>query len=500
MTDAVPMRRGPVVARPAFLSSDAKLVREAADGSQRAATAIYERYSQDLYRYCRAILGNPHDAQDALQNCFAKAFWALEGETREIKLKPWLYRIAYHESIDLLRVRRNTEEIDPEEAGNRPTPHQTLEERQRLEQLVRDMAALPERQRGALVMRELADMSFEEIGGAFDTSPEVVRQTVYEARVGLRAMEAGREMSCERVKKSLSDDDGRILRRRDVRAHLRTCSDCCAFERSIATRRRELAGLAPLSPAVSAGILHSLFGGGHGGAGGGGLVGILGGGAGKTVATSSILKSAAAVVAVTAVGGYTANVSGLVKLPLAGARSEGGSKTESGRPQSQTAVEASPVSLSRSAPQGVAGPGEPGSGHPGAPGEGPGGPGTPHGANPPGGPATASDPLGPAGNQGNGPPSGLPASSAHGQETAAAHAHSQSHPAHPPHPTKPPKPAHPPHRDHTAASPASPAKPPKPASASSSDLSHDAAPPHPESPGAPAGGPKTPAGRASHGD
>ncbi len=76
--------------------------------------AIYRRYHQDLYRYCLAIVGNPEDAQDALQNTMVKVLRALPGEKREIKLKPWLYRIAHNESIELLRRRRPTEEIDAE--------------------------------------------------------------------------------------------------------------------------------------------------------------------------------------------------------------------------------------------------------------------------------------------------------------------------------------------------------------------------------------------------
>lgn len=508
MTDAVPIRPGPLVARPAFLSSDAKLVRQAADGSQRAATAIYERYSQDLYRYCQAILGNPHDAQDALQNCFAKAFRALEGETREIKLKPWLYRIAYNESIDLVRARRNTEEIDPEEAATQPTPQQTLEGRQRLEQLVGDMAALPERQRGALVMRELADMSFEEIGGAFDTSPAVVRQTVYEARVGLREMEAGREMSCERVKKSLSDDDGRILRRRDVRAHLRACSDCRAFEQSIATRRRELAGLAPLSPVVSAGILHSIFGGGHGGAGGGGLLGLLGGGAGKTVATSAVLKSAAAVVAVTAVGGYAANVSGLVNLPLVGARGEGSSRAQAsadslGQPGAGSSSAAMSASAAADAAPGVAGLDHTRSQSHLTAGDGT----TPAAGLPQDSSSTAAaTPYeASAANPGHGPLNGLPAASAHGQQTAASHAHTQNHPAHPVHPTQATQATHPTHPVHPTAPAVPPGKPPVSPPAGPAGSSHGTSPANPGSPPAlppqaQGGGPKAPDGSsAPHG-
>ena len=90
------------------LLSDERLARRAVGGDERAFAAIFRRYHQPLYRYCLAIVGDPEDAQDALQNTMIKVLRALPGEEREIELKPWLYRIAHNESIDLLRRRRET--------------------------------------------------------------------------------------------------------------------------------------------------------------------------------------------------------------------------------------------------------------------------------------------------------------------------------------------------------------------------------------------------------
>jgi RNA polymerase sigma factor (sigma-70 family) len=95
--------------------SDERLTRRACGGDERAFAAIFRRYHQPLYRFCLAIVGNPEDAQDALQNTMVKVLRALPGEERTIELKPWLYRIAHNESIDLLRRRRETRELDTEQ-------------------------------------------------------------------------------------------------------------------------------------------------------------------------------------------------------------------------------------------------------------------------------------------------------------------------------------------------------------------------------------------------
>jgi len=293
--------------------SDAAIARRAAGGSRPAFTEIFERYHQDLYRYCVAILGNAEDANDAVQNTMLKVLRALPGEERELKLKPWLYRVAHNEAIDMIRARRGADPIDAETLAARRGPVEEVEARGRLQQLISDIAELPDRQRGALVMREMSGLSYEQIGEALQTSPAVARQTLYEARLSLRQMSEGREMSCQEVMRAVSDDDGRVLRRRDIRAHLRRCDGCQAFRAEISDRRSEFASLAPLPAAASAAILQGLLGGAGGGTsavGGGAAAGV----AGKAVAGSAAIKSAAAVLAVSTIGVVAADRSGVVDL------------------------------------------------------------------------------------------------------------------------------------------------------------------------------------------
>src|SRR6059058_4951916 len=90
-------------------SSDERLARRATRGDEQALGAIFERYQQELYRFCLGLLGEPQDAQDALQNTMVKTLRALPGEKREIALRPWLYRVAHNEAIDLLRTKRVTQ-------------------------------------------------------------------------------------------------------------------------------------------------------------------------------------------------------------------------------------------------------------------------------------------------------------------------------------------------------------------------------------------------------
>ncbi len=91
------------------LNRDERLAKRAAAGDSSAFETLFKRYQQPLYRYCRAILTEPVDAEDAVQATMVKALRALPGERREIALRPWLYRVAHNESISILRARRETD-------------------------------------------------------------------------------------------------------------------------------------------------------------------------------------------------------------------------------------------------------------------------------------------------------------------------------------------------------------------------------------------------------
>ncbi len=421
------------------MSSDERLARRAAEGDERAFAEIYKRYHQDLYRFCVAMVGNSHDAHDTLQNTMVKVLRSLPGEKREIRLKPWLYRIARNESVETLRKRRDSAELDQHEPAVAGVA-ETAETRERLRTLLADLEQLPERQRAALVMRELSGLDFDQIGRAFGSSAAVARQTLYEARLGLGQSEAGREMLCTEVTRALSDSDGRVTRRRDIRAHLRDCAECRAFREGIAKRHEDLAGLAPLPLAASASLLHSLLGeaagGGAGVAGGGGVAG----GVGKVVGTSAIVKSAATVAAVAVIGASAAGRGGLIDLPVVSdsgnaavqrgpephsgpGGGEAASLTRAASTDTRTARRAAADKSPQDGGPSVRGDGEsPGASDQAAPGDGPSG--AQRGIGPPGGG------YGRSASDRRGRPEQRPEAASHGQQTAQAH--KPSHAASPP--------------------------------------------------------------------
>jgi RNA polymerase sigma factor (sigma-70 family) len=289
------------------LLSDERLARRAAGGDQAAFALIFERHHQGIYRYCRSMLGH-EDASDALQSTMAAALRALPGDRREIALKPWLYRIAHNESISLIRRRRPSAELTEDLAADGSGLQEQTESRERLAALVGDLRELPERQSGALVMRELNGLGYTEIGAAFSISEAAAKQSVYNARVALGQFAEGRAMQCESARQAVSGRDGRTLRSLRLRAHLRHCEECAAFKLAFGERRAALSALAPpIAPAAAAALLGSILHGG-GGAGGGGLLALLSGASGKLASGGAALKASATVGVVLVAGAGVATV------------------------------------------------------------------------------------------------------------------------------------------------------------------------------------------------
>src|SRR5579875_532020 len=292
----------------ARMLSDERLAQEVARGRESAFAALFERYHQQVYRYCRSLTANDQDAQDALQSTFTNALVALRAARRNAPLRPWLFRIAHNESISLVRARRPTAELD-HHAPAGDGVEERFERSERMATLLADLSELPERQRAALVLRELSGLSHEEIAQVLQVSTGAAKQSILEARRSLLQFSEGRSMSCDEIQSLLSDADGRSRRSRRVRAHLRSCPACAAFASSIDERRRDMLALWPaLAPAGAAGILARILGGGPGH--GGGAAGIAAGGAKGIAATASAKLAAVAGVAVIA----TATVGTVVVL------------------------------------------------------------------------------------------------------------------------------------------------------------------------------------------
>ena len=169
--------------------SDERLVDLVRAGSDPAFEAIVERYRRALMRYVSRLLP-PERAEDVVQQAFVKAYEAMHRDTAELNLRPWLYRIAHNGALNALRDRALRHAELDERIDGVERPDQAFERTTGLRELVVAVQALPERQRSAILLRELEGRSYEEIAGALGVTDGAVRQLLNRARNSLRAAAA----------------------------------------------------------------------------------------------------------------------------------------------------------------------------------------------------------------------------------------------------------------------------------------------------------------------
>src|SRR3954447_26656569 len=166
--------------------TDDRLVELAAAGHDRAFEAIVERYRRPLVRYLRRLLSDTL-AEDVVQATFINAWSSLRTGTEVRELRPWLYRIAHNAAINSLKKVGEAMEEVPESAGGFATePATELERRDEMQRALTSIAALPSRQRAALLAVAVDGRAHAEVAQELGLTDGAVRQLVHRARTTLR--------------------------------------------------------------------------------------------------------------------------------------------------------------------------------------------------------------------------------------------------------------------------------------------------------------------------
>ena len=169
---------------------DYALIRRVARGDAPALAELMRRHQARLYNLAYRLLKDPLEAEDALQEVFIKVYEHAASFTPKATVWAWLNRIAANHCLNLLRARRPQESLDQEESVAPPdpgaTPLEALEEQDLARRLEEALAALPENQRRALVLKRLGDLSYQEIAAEIGLSPQAVDGLLKRARQTLK--------------------------------------------------------------------------------------------------------------------------------------------------------------------------------------------------------------------------------------------------------------------------------------------------------------------------
>jgi RNA polymerase sigma-70 factor (ECF subfamily) len=162
------------------------LVVRAQEGDPNAFEALARRHQAALYRVAVRVMGDPVEAEDALQEALIDAWRRIDRFRTDSSFATWMYRIVTNRCLSLLRRRRPVPvgEID----DRRPAPDdpgRSAELDAGLTALGRAVQALPDELRVCWVLRELEGLSYLDIAHITQASEDAVRGRIHRARVRL---------------------------------------------------------------------------------------------------------------------------------------------------------------------------------------------------------------------------------------------------------------------------------------------------------------------------
>jgi len=172
------------------------LVRSGLKGDPDALDALFSRYTRTLYQTALRVLGNPEDAEDALQDGLLSAVRNLNRFEGRSQFSTWLTRIVINAALMRLRSQRvrrtvSIEQEDPEQRDltlgsripdTRPGPEESYHKKERFEILERGLETLPPALQSAVWLRDVEGLSTAEAARTLGLSEGTLKSQLHRAR------------------------------------------------------------------------------------------------------------------------------------------------------------------------------------------------------------------------------------------------------------------------------------------------------------------------------
>jgi RNA polymerase sigma-70 factor (ECF subfamily) len=150
--------------------------------------ALFAKHHTEIYAYLVRMLRDSELAADLTQDAFVKAYRAYDSLEKDENARAWLYQIAHRVALDELRRRKIIRMIpwSGEARGAAPSAERIAMDLRLSGPLERALARIPERQRAALLLAELHDLTGLELAAAMGVSHVAARAILTRARESLR--------------------------------------------------------------------------------------------------------------------------------------------------------------------------------------------------------------------------------------------------------------------------------------------------------------------------
>ena len=175
---------------------------------------LFQKHHGEIYAYLVRMLRDSELAADLTQDAFIKAYRAHDSLQDPAHARAWLYQIAHRVALDEIRRRKIVRFLPwtGESYGSAPSAEHLAMEGRLSSDLQRALARIPERQRAALLLAELHDLTGLELAAALGVSHVAARALLTRARDSLR-----RELSAEREIEAAEEADTHVGQASDRR-------------------------------------------------------------------------------------------------------------------------------------------------------------------------------------------------------------------------------------------------------------------------------------------
>jgi RNA polymerase sigma-70 factor (ECF subfamily) len=158
---------------------------------------LFAKHHGEIYAYLMRMMRDPEMAADMTQDAFVKAYKNYASLEKPENARAWLYQIAHRVALDEIRRRKIIRFLPwtGESKGSAPSAEHLVMEARLSGDMQRALARIPERQRAALLLAELHDLTGLELAAALGVSHVAARALLTRARESLRqALAAEREI------------------------------------------------------------------------------------------------------------------------------------------------------------------------------------------------------------------------------------------------------------------------------------------------------------------
>jgi RNA polymerase sigma-70 factor (ECF subfamily) len=182
----------------ASLDLDAELMLRVRDGDAVSFAALLAKHRSPVVHFLCRMVGNQAIAEELAQDVFLRVYRSRGSYAPTAKFTTWLFRIATHTALNALRDgkhERAEESLDAVSADlparqipdGRPSVEQSMVSRVKLEEVRRAVAALPAKQRAAVLMHKYEEMEYSQIASSLGCSESAVKSLLFRAYETLRA-------------------------------------------------------------------------------------------------------------------------------------------------------------------------------------------------------------------------------------------------------------------------------------------------------------------------